>query len=101
MSALAVTLTVDELEQLVERAVTRAVGQRPDSDVLTRDEVAQLLQIHPRVVVTYVRTRGMPGKQVGRSWRFRRSEVLAWLEEQAVRPGAPTSKYAEKIARVR
>ena len=53
--------------------------------LLTIKQVAELLQV-PRSWV-YGRTRArchgrLPGMRVGKYWRFRESDILAWLETQ-------------------
>lgn len=90
MSALAVTLTVDELEALMTKAVAKAVG-RPtvvESPVLTREEAAKLLKVHPNVVSRYVHELGLPARKVGGEWRLIRSEVMAWIESRERVKGA-------------
>jgi excisionase family DNA binding protein len=82
---LAVTLTVDELEDLVRRVVRQELAAHvaaPAAEVLTREEAAELLRLHPHVLAKWVRTRGVPGQKVGSHWRFRRGELLAWLARQ-------------------
>ena len=56
-----------------------------DADLLTLEEVAELLRV-PKSWV-YERTRRhsadrIPGFRLGKYWRFRRGVVLAWLEQQ-------------------
>ena len=85
MSALAVTLTVDELRALVRDAVRAELGDRaePESEFMTRDQVAELLHVDVRSVTNYVKKRGLPAMKLGgNEWRFRRSEVLKWIEEK-------------------
>jgi excisionase family DNA binding protein len=99
-AALAVQLTVDELHALVRTAVREELNiKKADVDLMTRDDVAEMLDVHPRVVTTYVRTKGLPAKKIERKWLFSRREINAWLEEQAVRPGAPTEKWGKKMRR--
>lgn len=79
-------LSPEDLEALVSRAVAKVVA-RPaplsgEGHVLTRQDVAKLLKVHPNVVSKYVRTRGLPARQVGKEWRFLRPEVLAWVESR-------------------
>ncbi len=79
-SELAVTLTVAQLAELVEDAVRKASGSGGPSDVMTREQVAGLLGLHPNVVGKMVKTRGLPAHRIGNGLRFLRSEVLAWLQ---------------------
>lgn len=99
-----VMLTVDELHALVREAVRAelgAVAQAEEREVLTREQAAELLQVHPTVLVRYVKRDGLPALKVGPEWRFRRSELLAWLEARAVRPGAPLARAARQIRSVK
>ncbi len=48
-------------------------------DVLIAPEVADLLRLHIKTVYKLAEAGVIPGKRVGRSWRFNRCEVLAWL----------------------
>jgi excisionase family DNA binding protein len=78
-----VVLSAAELAAVVKRAVGEALDARPQNDVrevLTREQAAELLQVHPSVVVRYVRRDGLPGHKLGAEWRFRRSELLRWLD---------------------
>ena len=85
---LAVTLTVDELRALVREAVRDEVSRTTEeSEILTRDDAAALLQVHPVMVTRYVRKEGLPAIPLGREWRFRRSEILAWLDARGVNGG--------------
>jgi putative molybdopterin biosynthesis protein len=45
--------------------------------LLTTDEVAALLRVHPKHVYRLLK-RGLPGRKVGGEWRFLEAEVLAW-----------------------
>jgi excisionase family DNA binding protein len=46
-------------------------------EVITPAEVAALLQIHVKTVYRLVRQGVLPGRQIGRRWRFSRTEILA------------------------
>jgi|SRR6478736_2814953 len=52
-------------------------------DIMTRAEVAVLLRCSEPHVVALVEREALPGFRLGRPWRFRRSEVLAWCERRA------------------
>jgi excisionase family DNA binding protein len=51
--------------------------------LLTTEEVAALLRVHPKQVYRLLR-RGLPGRRVGAEWRFERAEVLAWAGGRGV-----------------
>jgi excisionase family DNA binding protein len=48
--------------------------------LLDSDGAAQLLKIHPKTLQRMARRREIPGVQIGKLWRFRRSELNAWME---------------------
>ncbi len=55
--------------------------------LLTVGEVAALLQVPPSWVYARTRQRSaerIPGFRLGKYWRFREADVLAWLERQRV-----------------
>jgi excisionase family DNA binding protein len=61
------------------------VGNKYPDRLLAPEDVAKLLQV-PRSWV-YERTRArsenrLPGFRLGKYWRFRLADVLAWLEAQ-------------------
>jgi excisionase family DNA binding protein len=49
-------------------------------ELLNRIEVATLLRLSPRTIDTMVASDAIPSFKVGGSRRFRRDEVLAWLD---------------------
>jgi excisionase family DNA binding protein len=71
------------LIELVESAVA-ARQTNMQGDVLTRGQVADLLDVCAESVSKLVREDGLPFKRVGKEYRFLRSEVLAWLSEHDV-----------------
>ena len=57
-------------------------------ELLTTDEVAAVLRVHPKHVYRLLK-RGLPGRKVGGAWRFVEREVLAWSGgAQVAAPGA-------------
>lgn len=88
---MSVTLTVDELATVVRDAVRSEMRLRAAEDVtdapeiMTREQVGELLQVHPKVVSEYINIKGLPGFKVGPHWRFRRAAVLAWLDKEGGR----------------
>ena len=56
-----------------------------DDTFLTTDEVLEYLQVNLRTVYRLIKAGTLPAVRVGRQWRFRRSDIDAWLETQRVR----------------
>jgi excisionase family DNA binding protein len=61
-------------------AVGRHSFQPADpSEVLTLDQLADLLQAEPAEVERMAEAGELPGRQIAGEWRFSRHAVLAWL----------------------
>ena len=60
----------------------RSVRKPKPGDIMTRAEVAALLRCSEPHVIALVEREQLPGFRLGRPWRFRRSEVLAWCEKK-------------------
>lgn len=52
-------------------------------DIMTRSEVALLLRCSEPHVVALIEREGLPAFRLGKLWRFKRSEVLAWCERRS------------------
>ncbi|MBV9848136.1 MAG: helix-turn-helix domain-containing protein [Armatimonadetes bacterium] len=67
------------------------VSYAPD-DLLTVNQVASLLQMKPRVVRRRIKDKLLPARKPlgGRSWRIRRADALALLQEPSPTPPAPS-----------
>lgn len=50
-------------------------------DVMTIDQLAAYLQIPKSTLYKLVHNKKVPGKKVGRQWRFHREAVDTWLAE--------------------
>jgi excisionase family DNA binding protein len=46
---------------------------------LTADQLAELLQVDARTVRSLAARGVLPGRKIGRHWRFSRRAVLDWL----------------------
>jgi excisionase family DNA binding protein len=53
---------------------------------LTTEEVLEYLQVNLRTVYRLIKAGKIPAVRVGRQWRFRKTDIDAWLESQ--RPGS-------------
>jgi hypothetical protein len=90
MSTLAVTLTVEQLADLVRAQVAAELAKLPTygaKEVLNLQEVAELLDRHPRSIKGLIDEKGLPVHFISdREPRFKRAEVLAWLDTLPNRP---------------
>jgi excisionase family DNA binding protein len=82
--------------ELVTELVDRYLGEEsaptgiPSAgpDVLTVEQLAELLQVDAKTVRTLATSGDLPGRKLGRHWRFSRQAVLDWLAMPERRKGA-------------
>lgn len=61
-------LTAEYLSEMIRRSI--------GDDILTLEQAADLLKFHPTTVSGWAKQGKIPGKKIGDSWRFCRSELL-------------------------
>lgn len=66
-------------------------------EIMTLQEVAEYLKLSERTIYGYAQKDILPGIKIGSAWRFRRSELDKWLEEQ--RSLTESSASRKKVAR--
>jgi len=54
-------------------------------DILTTKEVADYLKLTERTLYRLVQEGKVPGFKVGNSWRFKRTDIELWIEDQKER----------------
>lgn len=57
--------------------------------IYTPEEIAERLQVQERTVYGWLRSGKLKGSKLGRLWRIRESDVVAFLEEAATTKRAP------------
>jgi excisionase family DNA binding protein len=62
--------------------VTKENGHAEKRDVLTLEQAAKLLQMHEHTVVRLAQEGAIPGRKLGRQWRFSRQALLESLEPE-------------------
>jgi excisionase family DNA binding protein len=55
--------------------------------VLTLEEVAQFLRVHPSTVYRLLRKRTIPAFKVGSDWRFNQESVERWVKKLEISEG--------------
>ncbi len=65
-----------------------------DETFLTTEEVLEYLQVNLRTVYRLIKAGKIPAVRVGRQWRFRKSDIDAWLDSQHSRPAARSAAPA-------
>ena len=54
-------------------------------EVLTVDEVARYLRVHPMTVQRWCRSGDLPAAKIGRAYRIKKSDLEAWWAQHAPR----------------
>lgn len=59
----------------------KGIMETREKEVLTADEAAEFLGFNPVTVRLKARSGEIPGRKIGKEWRFSRRVLLEWLEE--------------------
>jgi len=54
----------------------------PEHDILTLEEVAHYLRLKPQTIYKWAQDRRIPAVKLGKEWRFRKSILDRWLDQQ-------------------
>jgi excisionase family DNA binding protein len=54
----------------------------PEHEILTLEEVAAYLRLKPQTIYKWAQEKRIPAVKLGKEWRFRRSILDRWLDEQ-------------------
>jgi excisionase family DNA binding protein len=60
--------------------------------LLTADEAARILRIHPKVLERKAKAGTIPGIKVGKFWRFRTTDLESWIGSQVESQRQPCRK---------
>jgi len=55
-------------------------------EILTVEEVAALLKIHPKTVYKFLKANELQGHRFGRIWRLKKSDIMKLLEKSNASP---------------
>jgi excisionase family DNA binding protein len=53
-----------------------------DHEIMTLEEVARYLRLQPQTIYKWAQEKRIPAVKLGKEWRFRRSILNRWLDEQ-------------------
>ena len=53
-----------------------------DHEILTLEEVARYLRLKPQTIYRWAQEKRIPAVKLGKEWRFRKSILDRWLDEQ-------------------
>ncbi len=57
-------------------------GPVPGNEILTLEEVADYLRLTPQTIYKWAQERKIPAVKLGKEWRFRKSILDQWIDEQ-------------------
>jgi excisionase family DNA binding protein len=60
--------------------------------LLTPAEAGAYLKVHPKTAIRSARQGVIPALRYGKHWRFRKSDLVAWVDQQIKSPRQPESE---------
>ena len=66
-----------------------------DHEILTLEEVALYLRLKPQTIYKWAQEKRIPAVKLGKEWRFRRSILDRWLDEQMLSEESGFSRMRE------
>ena len=64
-------------------------------EILTIDEVAAYLRLTPQTIYKWAQEKRIPAVKLGKEWRFRRSVIDRWFDEQLLGNDTPYGHLKE------
>jgi len=58
--------------------------EQPELEIMTLPEVAALLKVTERTIYRLAGAKKIPAFKVGGVWRFRKTDIEAWINSQSV-----------------
>ena len=75
-------------------------GDTVENEILTIEEVALFLRVSERTVYDWAQKGKIPCGRLGSSWRFKRSEILKWIEQKLGTPNKTLSQESVTLDQV-
>lgn len=70
------------------------------AEIMTAEEVAEYLRVSPRTVHDWAQKGEIPCGKIGATWRFKRTEIEAWVNRRLGGAGAPAAPRPVGLDRV-
>jgi excisionase family DNA binding protein len=67
-----------------------------DNEIMTLEEVASFLRLKPQTIYKWAQEKRIPAAKLGKEWRFRRSLIELWLDEQMLGEDSGFAHLREK-----
>jgi excisionase family DNA binding protein len=65
----------------------------PAPDVMGLADAAKFLRLPAKTIVRLVKEQGLPGRQIGKEWRFLRAAIERWLEPAKAQGGSVLDQF--------
>lgn len=75
-----------------DRENSRPLG----NDILTLEEVASYLRLTPQTIYKWAQEKRIPAAKLGKEWRFRKTIIDRWLDDQILRDDSGFSHLRER-----
>jgi excisionase family DNA binding protein len=96
-----VQLTLGQLKAVMKEVVNDAMGKGDREEYLTIEQVSKLLNKNIKTIRVWVKDKGLPASRAGNVLMIRRDLLTAWLEAQAVKPGAHVSNAVTSLKKAK
>lgn len=63
-------------------------ASQSDNEILTLEEVASYLRLKPQTIYKWAQEKRIPAAKLGKEWRFRKSVIDRWLDDQMFGEGS-------------
>jgi excisionase family DNA binding protein len=74
-----------------------APGASQNHEILTLEEVAEYLRLKPQTIYKWAQEKRIPAVKLGKEWRFRKSVLDRWLDEQLLGEGSGFSHLRDGV----
>jgi excisionase family DNA binding protein len=74
----------------------RENSRPPGNDILTLEEVASYLRLTPQTIYKWAQEKRIPAAKLGKEWRFRKTIIDRWLDDQILRDDSGFSHLRER-----
>jgi excisionase family DNA binding protein len=72
-------------------------GASQNHEILTLEEVAEYLRLKPQTIYKWAQEKRIPAVKLGKEWRFRKSVLDRWLDEQLLGEGSGFSHLRDGV----
>jgi len=69
-------------------STSRRADSHLSNEILTLEEVATYLRLKPQTIYKWAQEKRIPSVKLGKEWRFRRSVIDRWLDDQMFGEGS-------------